>query len=77
MLKAKMIEIAGEQVDKLRINAGWLTGSATATTIKSPSSSSLELPSFMPVCVLPSPNWIKASLPRATSLMARCECRKR
>jgi len=29
------------------------TGSVIATTIKSPSSSNLELPSFMPGCVLP------------------------
>jgi hypothetical protein len=34
-------------------------GSATATTIKSQSLSNLELRSFMPICVLPLPNWTK------------------
>src|SRR5215813_520530 len=46
------------------------SGSATATTIKSPSSSSLELRSFMPGCELPSMDWMRASSPRATSLPA-------
>src|SRR5262249_12516909 len=46
------------------------TGSVIATTIKSPSSSNLELPSFMPGCVLPPPTWMKASSPKATSLTA-------
>ena len=38
------------------------TGSVTVSTIKSPSSSNLALPSFMPVCVLPLPSWMKAPL---------------
>jgi hypothetical protein len=49
------------------------TGSFTVTTIKSPSSSSLELHSFMLVCVLPLPTLMKATLPKAISLIASGE----
>jgi hypothetical protein len=46
------------------------TGSSTVTAIKSQSLSSLGLRPFTPVCVLPLPTQMKASLPKAMSLIA-------
>ena len=53
------------------------TGFASDTTIKFQSSSSLGLRPFMLVCVLPLPDWMKVSLPKATSLIASGGCRSR
>jgi AbiV family abortive infection protein len=47
------------------------TGSVIVTTIRFQSSSSLGLRPFMLECVLPLPDWTKALLPKAMSLMAR------
>ena len=44
--------------------------SATATTIKSPSSSSLPIPSFMPAYEHRSMDWMKVSLRKATNFQA-------
>jgi hypothetical protein len=43
----------------------------------SPSSSSLELPSFMLAFDQRLTDWMKASLPKAMSLIASGECRRR
>src|SRR5262245_33482903 len=52
-------------------------GSVTVTTIKSLSLLSLGLRQFMLVCEQSSKDWIKATSPKATGLIASGECRRR
>src|SRR5258706_8217430 len=80
--RTEFLHLQGEQgrCSSLAINRAQRchsTGSAIATTIRVQSLSSLAHPSFTPICVLPLLSWIKASSPKATSLIARCEYRKR
>jgi hypothetical protein len=67
----------GEGARAMNTIESWTLSDGERREIESQSSSNLELPSFTLVCVLPLLDWIRVSSPKATSLIASGEYRRR